>query len=209
MNKTKEQGYRLTTGNLVAYLKKEYGSNDVKLAKAKSISGVKPLLQNDYGKSNDCALVSIVTLLNYELKGKHRIEMIYQYVEDVAKKYGYDGDKFGTANIFIRSILAQAAKSFRVKKTASSKYIKQLGYDWKGLYNQIDSKHPTILCITDDGREYYKSHAVLAIGASEYRLADKDDRRIHIIHVYDNWHKEVSFVDYDKLDVKASIVYFK
>lgn len=35
MNERKEGGYRLTTGNLIDYIKTEYGSDDVKMVKAK------------------------------------------------------------------------------------------------------------------------------------------------------------------------------
>ena len=209
MNERRERGYRLTAGNLIDYIKTEYGSDDVKMVKAKNVVGIEPLLQNDYGKPYDCALVSMTTLLNYELKGRQRIEMLYAYIEDIAKQFGYNGDTVGTSNVVVRSILGHAAKAFRVRKSACSRYIKQFGYNWKNLCNLIGAKTPVILCIPNDGRNYYTQHAVLVIGVVEYRLADKDDQRVRIIRIYDNWLKEVGFVDYDKLSQKSSIVYLK
>lgn len=209
MTKTKETGYAITASNVMDYIKKEYGSNKITMAKVKNVTGVRALLQSDYGKRNDCAITSITALLNYELRGRQSIQKIYDRVEQVAEKYWYNGDTRGTLTITVRSIVQEAGKFFGLTKTAHSRYVKKFGYGWDTLCQQIAAKRPVILCVVDDGRNYYKSHAILAVGVVEYKLLDQNNASVRMVRVYDNWRKEVAFVDFEKLHTLSSIVYLK
>ena len=51
----------------------------------------------------------------------------------------------------------------------------------------------------NDGRKYYKNHTVTVIGYKKYKKAK-------ILIVADNWHKEVCYIDYNKLSFISSLV---
>ena len=57
-----------------------------------------------------------------------------------------------------------------------------------------------------DGRNYYSNHSVLIVGYREYPL-NNSKKAIRFLIVQDNWNKNVSFIDYDKLSIVSSINY--
>jgi hypothetical protein len=127
------------------------------------------------------------------------INTIYDEVERIAKKYGYRPN-FGTMSIVMRTIFNLVLKSFRINKKTSSRYLKNVGYCYRFIRENINANKPVMLNLWKDGRQYYKNHTVLIIGYREvgnYKL----------LAIYDNWYKSISYIDYDKLSTISSIVY--
>lgn len=59
-----------------------------------------------------------------------------------------------------------------------------------------------ILSVLNDGRNYYKNHSVTIIG---YNIVKTQNRKLNMILIYDNWSTEISYVDYNKLNIISSI----
>jgi hypothetical protein len=59
-------------------------------------------------------------------------EEIYNTVEYIAHKYGYNGNK-GTNPLFIKTICNKACKQFNLPYTFGHKYGKGLGYTFNFL----------------------------------------------------------------------------
>ena len=164
----------------------------------KKIADINPLLQNNYGGDQGCTLTSITTVIKW-LRPDLAINTIYNEVERIARKYGYHPN-FGTLNIVIPPIFNLVLKSFRINKKTSSRYLKDVGYCYRFIRENIDTNKPVMLNLWKDGRDYYKNHTVLIIGYRE--IEDKK-----MLAIYDNWYKSVSYIDYDKLSIISSIVY--
>ena len=91
--------------NLAQYIKTLYGSQTLKFIQGKRLQ-FQPFLQNDYGKDNDCTLISIASVLHYYNRGE--MDFLYPEVEKIAENYLYDGDSYGTLPIFISKIFSKA-----------------------------------------------------------------------------------------------------
>lgn len=141
----------------------------------------------------------MTVVLKYFLPSKKVID-IYNKVEEIAKRYGYKGDK-GTQPIVMKKIFQEAMCFFGIPKDIGSKYLKGICYSYKFLKQQIDLQQPVILNLYKDGNNYYQNHTVLIIGYCE-----TNNKKMLII--YDNWHYDVSYIDYDKLSIISSILYF-
>jgi hypothetical protein len=75
---------RIEESTILSYLKEKYpNSKEIRLIDYKKLSGYKPLLQKDYGLSNDCSLIAITTLITKITNKKP--EEIYKVVEKYAK----------------------------------------------------------------------------------------------------------------------------
>ena len=57
----------------------------------------------------------------------------------------------------------------------------------------------------NDGRSFYKNHSIVVIGYNRYKI---DNREIRILAIYDNWAKEVRYIDYERLSMISSINYY-
>ena len=126
--------------------------------------------------------------------------MIYNQVENIAKQYGYSGVK-GTQPVVIKIIYQKALNIFKIPYRAQSKYLKGIGFSWNFIKQNFNySNIPIILNIWKDGRNYYHNHTVLIIGYVESQSKK-------MLAVYDNWFKEISYIDYDKLNTICSIQY--
>ena len=184
----KYDGQQLTFANLSNYLNgAEYFSY--------SIPDIKPLLQNDYGEANDCTLTSITTVLSWMLP-QIDVKTIYYLVENFARKYGYTG-KNGTNPLVIKTIYQKILNYFQLPFVAKSHYLKNIGYTFDYIKNQVMTK-PILLNLSSDGRKYYCNHSVLIIGYCE-AVNGK------LLIVYDNWSKQYSLIDFNKLSVFSSI----
>lgn len=166
----------------------------------KLVSKIPCLLQNDYGKDNDCTLTSITAIVKYYNPTKD-VELIYNRVEAIAKTRGYTG-WYGTPNLTITSIYNKALSDFNLNKKAQGFYGKGIGYSFNKIQNEVNQNHPILLNLWKDGRNYYKNHSVLIVG---YLIAG--DKKF--LAIYDNWDYGVSYIDYDKLSIVSSIQILK
>ena len=194
----------INNGNLLDYLKRKYNVDNIqKCIQTNQISGVEPLLQDDYGADNDCTLTSITTILTQFCDKTP--EEIYPIVEKYGLKYFYTGEK-GTNPLVMRTIMNLAAQELGIKKRAVVRYGKNVSFNFAGIKQHIDAGRLIMLSIFNDGRDYYKDHSVTIVGYSEYKV-DKS-RKAKMIKIYDNWHKEITYVDYDLLHLFSSLHYY-
>lgn len=188
---------RLSQSNLDQYLKETYGDNFF-YSYCEERLPVIPLLQNNYGEDNDCSLVSILTILNYK-KENLDLNHFYSLIERIAKKYFYNG-KNGTLPFFIATIMEQI-----YPLAAKARYLKNVGYNFSTIKKQIDRNNPVILSLHNDGRDFYKNHSVVIVGYHDYII---NNNTVHMLLVYDNWCRSISYIDYNKLSVISSINYY-
>lgn len=180
---------RLSSLNVSDYL-------GYKVYNLKIIPQVPCLLQNDYGKDNDCTLTSITTVLKY-YKRTIDIQDIYNTVETIAKVYGYTGF-YGTPNISIKAIYNKLLNKFNIPKKVKEYLFKNIGFTFEKIQNEIDKDNLVLLNLWKDGRNYYKNHTVLIVGYLQ--IEDKK-----LLAVYDNWNYGISYIDYNLLSKISSI----
>lgn len=194
---------RLTSSNIQSYVAEMYPNLSIKKEESKIISSIPALLQKEYGEDNDCTLTSLTALLMF-LTRETNANKIYSIVEKIAKQYGYNG-KAGTNPFFIKKIFDNVLKSLSIRKISKARYLKCGGYNFALIKQLINEKTPIILSMSTDGRNYYENHSVLIVGYKEYTLSDNKIKRFLVVQ--DNWSKEKSFIDYNKLSVISSINY--
>ena len=190
--------YNINANNLTQYIVKEYGNILSVPVNSCYLRNISPLLQEDYGEANDCTLTSITTVIKY-YKPKLKIEDIYNVVESIAKKYFYRGHR-GTPTIAMNTIYNKVLQYYKINKRSKNGYIKDLGYNYKGIQNFIKAGRPVLLSLSKDGRNYYANHTVLIIGYYEIGKA-------RMLAIYDNWYKQTSYIDYNKLARVSGINY--
>ena len=184
------EGQRLSKENLSMYCG---GANYYQ----RIIGNIKPLLQNDYGEANDCTIASITTIISSWLPFLD-INNIYLQVEAIARRYGYNGSN-GTNPVVIRKVYQESLLVFGIPYHVTSKYMKGIGFTWNFIKDKIDhSNNPILLNLWKDGRNYYYSHSVVIVG-----YANTYNKKFLV--VYDNWIKNYSYIDYDKLSLISSI----
>lgn len=183
--------------NLAQYIKTLYGSQTLKFIQGKRLQ-FQPFLQNDYGKDNDCTLISIASVLHYYNRGE--MDFLYPKVEKIAENYLYNGDSYGTLPIFISKIFSKAAGH-----KARSKYFKNIGFNFRTIQNLINANDPVILNLHDDGVGIYENHSVIVFGYTIHKI--DNDKEIYTLLIYDNWSKEMSWIIYNKLSMISSISY--
>ena len=195
---------RIHASNIEDYLKKKYNVKEVKQTSEKLLK-FSPLLQENYGGDGDCTLTSITACMNYYLKSSKPIQEIYNYVEKVAKKWGYRGDK-GTMPVFIQAIYNSVLKKFPCKrKSTCFGYYKNIGFNFNTIKKLIDKSIPMVMSINNDGRNYYTNHSITIVGYRTYKINAK--QTAHMLIIYDNWYESISFIDYDVLPLIAVINY--
>ena len=190
---------RITNENLKDYIYNEYKEN-ILSQNFKTIKNIKPLLQKNYGQDYDCSLTSITNIISW-IKPNLIVKDIYNKVEEIAKKYFYNGN-IGTMPFFIKPIYNNSLRYFKINKTTKFKCFKDVGFNFNFIKNQIDNQNPMILSVLNDGRNYYKNHSVTIIG---YNIVKTQNRKLNMILIYDNWSTEISYVDYNKLNIISSI----
>ena len=185
---------RISRYNLTQYIKSK--TKKTKIIRVKTIANFPMLLQEDYGLDQDCTLTSITALAQYKNQFPNQeTEKIYSKVEQVALKYGYNGNKIGTIPIVIRNIIN---KIFSVKSKV--KTFKNLGYNFETIVKQINKNNPIILSFYKSGNDSYNNHTVSILGYVEYEGAK-------MLIIADNWYKDYSYIDYDKLSFMSQINY--
>ena len=153
----------------------------------------KCLLQKNFGEDYDCTLTSLAAIFGEE----H-----YELIESFAKDYGYDGKKRGTSPLVVASIMQRVMEELGIEGTARSRYGKGVGFSWTFIGKLLSRGHHVVLNLYRDGRGYYKNHSVLVVGIAKYGPH-------RLLAVYDNWNSGVSYVDYDKLCMIASINWYE
>lgn len=165
----------------------------------KIINGFRPLLQEHYGGEADCTLVSITSIIFNMLINIKSSKEIYNEVEKIARHFFYKSS-FGTLPIFIKIIFNKSLKKFSFNKTTKVKYIKNMGFTFDLIKNNIDSNIPMILSMANDGKNYYKNHSIIIIG---YCIQNNEK----LLIIYDNWSKEQHFLDYNLISSLSCLNY--
>ena len=182
---------RISDSNIKAYL----GTIDAPCKKW--IPSIPQLLQNDYGESCDCTLTSITAVIKF-FRPQYNVEEIYNWVEKIAKAYGYKGDK-GTNYLVIRTVYRKSLQGFGINDyIPQSRYLKGLCYDYEIIKREIDYNKPVLLNLWKDGRDFYKNHTVLITGYCYI-----NNKRMLMIQ--DNWYRTISYIDYDLLSAFSSV----
>lgn len=196
---------RITTENLRKYLSEEYKSSNISQRSYHVIAKYPKLLQNDYGKAGDCTITAMTALICY-IVGISDIEQVYSKVEATAKKYFYNGDKYGSIPVFTRRILADLKRQFKIKRMSKVKYGKRICFNFETIKGLIDKDLPIVLSVPNDGRNYYKNHSVSICGYATYQVGN---RLCKMLILQDNWVKEYGYIDYDKMNNFCSINYYE
>ena len=169
------------------------------------LNDIPALLQKDYGEANDCTLTSLTAIGVFLKKNQKTANEIYKVVEHFAKHYGYTGTA-GTNPFVIKRIFDSVLTVLSIRKDTKVRYLKNIGYNFSLIKKTLVAGTPLILSMHSDGRQYYQNHSVLIIGYKEYKLSNINTQKIkRFLMVQDNWTKEVSFIDYDKLSIISSI----
>ena len=170
-------------------LEAEYGQGEF----AEYIIDAKCLLQKNYGEDYDCTLTSLAAIFGEE----H-----YGLIESHAKKHGYVGKTCGTNPFKVKAIMQGVMDSIGIKGKCYSRYGKGVGFNWYTIGNLLKRGHHVVLNIHKDGRGYYRNHSVLIVGFARHGTHK-------MLAVYDNWNEGISYVDYDKMCVIASINWYE
>ena len=192
---------RINEHNIEWYLTTTYGDTPV-LKRQKKLDGFPFLLQKDYGDLNDCTLTSITAIVSFLSLGKNSIQAIYDYVEKIANKNLYKGNR-GTPYLTMRKIFHESLIRFGLPK-ANIKFVKDIGYNFSTITAELYKNNPLILTMTNDGRNYYKNHSVTIVGFSIYQVGNKE---VKILHTADNWYPTTGFIDYNKINKISNLMY--
>lgn len=192
---------KITASNIKEYVDKNYGSSAIETID-KQISRFVPLLQKDYGGKNDCTLTCITAIINHITNKEHHVTSIYDNVEKIAKKYFYHGE-IGTSYFAIRTIFNKSLNKY-CSKNSQVGYLKNVGYNQNMITSQIDKNNPIILTMLSDGLGYYKKHSVVVIG---YRVYSVNRTKKTFLKIYDNWSRQISYLDYEKIS-SVSVLHY-
>ena len=190
----------ITSFNIKEYVNNTYGN--ISSYSYKNIILTHSFLQNDFGKENDCALVSILTVINYYKKNLD-LKEAYSTIENIAKKYFFS-NKTGLFLAFYKKIVVEVFKKFNLKYD-SIKQLKIKGLDWtiKNVKYNIDRKTPVLLSIKNDGLNYYKNHTVVIDGYYDFIV---NNTHVYMLQTRDNWTNKIVYVDYQKISLFSSII---
>lgn len=183
--------YRLNPTNIDEYVVNTYKQYHQKISK--KLLNFYPILQADYGGEGDCTIASMAALCRYREKKKLLISDIYNEIEKIAFKFGYRPNS-GMNVLWLKPVLNKY-----LKKCTKTRAFKNIGMNWTQIKNNIEKDSPMVLSITNDGRNYYRNHCVVVVGYTEY------DNGAKIIIVYDNWQKQLGYVDYNRLHINTRI----
>lgn len=196
---------RISSLNIQDYIAEMYPELFWDTCREVVLNDIPALLQKDYGEVNDCTLTSLTAIGVFLKKNQKTANEIYKVVEYFAKLYGYTGTT-GTNPFAIKRIFDSVLIVLSAYKDTKVRYLKNIGYNFSLIKKTLDAGTPLILSMHSDGRQYYQNHSVLIIGYKEYKLSNINTQKIkRFLMVQDNWTKEVSFIDYDKLSIISSI----
>ena len=157
------------------------------------------LLQKNYGLPYDCTLTSITTLIHNLPRSNYIPNYVYGIVEKQAKKYFYDGNKFGTLPVFIKNIINASLKALGRTEKSAVGYLKGVGFNFNTIKKLIDDDKIVILSIATEKQHKYNNHTVTVIGY--------DDNQNLILA--DNWTKTAQLFNYNRLNTMSCINYLK
>ncbi len=192
----------VTDSNIEDYILTTY-KGGVHTISENKLKNINPLLQTDYGEDNDCTLTSITTAISYYRNNEVGIQEIYNNVEYIARKHGYNG-KRGTFSITIKSIYEKALTFFRCKRQKTNWCVFKPFISINKIMKAINDGQPVILNLLNDGRHYYHNHTVLVVGYKGVKINNEKDLK-YFLQVYDNWNKETTYIDWQKLGYIFSI----
>ena len=210
---------RISSGNVKDYLLRKFPQFD-KIQSVKSSTIIMDnLLQKNYGKDNDCSLTSITECVMYHyMKNKNsytiekelNAEEVYDTVEQIADKYFYNGDNYGTIPVFIKNIYDETLQHYKINYKTKQKYFKNIGYSLSKIKELVDRKIPVIWSIFKDGRDYYNSHTITVKGYQEFELTNSTTgtkKHVTMLIIQDHWSKVISYVDFDFISCISAINY--
>ena len=196
---------RISSSNIQKYIAEMYPELFWDTYREVVFNDIPALLQKDYGEVNDCTLTSLTAIGLFLKKNQNTANEIYKIVEHFARHYGYTGT-IGTNPFTIKRIFDSVLTVLSIRKDTKVRYLKNIGYNFSLIKKTLEAGTPLILSMHSDGRNYYQNHSVLIIGYREYKLSNINTQKIkRFLMVQDNWTKEVSFIDYDKLSIISSI----
>lgn len=190
---------RLNNSNIETYVKKTYNINEPKITAEKKLHVI-ALLQKNYGMKGDCSLVSMTACTRY-YNINYPVNDIYNYIENIAKKCGYNGNTYGTLPTTIWKIYQAVLKKVGIDHTVATNYIKGLAFNFSTIKKVIDRSEPIILSIKSANEGYYQDHSVVACGYRVY------NNKAKFVIIQDNWSKSVSYIDYNTISRFSSLVY--
>lgn len=188
-------------------IKDGYSYAKGRLKEAHLIKGVEPRLQNDYGKSLDCTIVSIATIINYLFNNEYNFGVVYNNVLENAPALSYVGNLYGTIPLFKNRIINNTLKAYGLTECKSkSHYLKGMGYGFELVKKLVEEETPFVLSLSNANDGAYKNHSVVGIG---YKTYERDGKLVRLIVIYDNWSKEYRYVDYDTINMFSMISYIE
>lgn len=206
----------LTDENITNYLlSNELNFDEIALKNLKELK-IEPFLQNDFGEKNDCTLVSIMTCVHYFYPGIATPEELYETISNIYKRNYPQFQKIdGTIPFFIKSVYNEVFKYYKLHfYIPRSRYGNGIGFNFKTIRNQLDQNTPVILSFWKDGRDFYFNHTVVVIGYAEFELYRThpvsllpQSKTRNMLIIYDNWSKQIRYLDPKELNIISNIVY--
>lgn len=184
------------------YVNSEYGSGWTKL-KAATISGIKNFTQAELKVGeNNCTLAAITRVMKYYSDIGYTnipsdIETIYEKVEEIGYKHGYDPQKTGLIrDIFvytpweIDNMVEEVWEAFDYPEgSTDNDYFNKIST----IKSSIDNSDPLLLNIVSGD---YAGHTVTVIGYKIYSQEGKDDKTF--LQVFDGWSDSIRYIDWEK-----------
>lgn len=173
--------------NLNTYIEKNYPG--AKFMESSDID-LPDFLQRDFEAGlNNCTIASLTRVITYYFKDFDKFE-VYKEVFEIAKRNGYF-KKYGTLPVFISRIANIYFKRNNIGIRARGVY---LGNFYSHVKDEIDNFRPLLMNLASG---YYKNHSLVISGYSVYKFKGM---KVKILHVYDGWNKEKSYIDYNDLN---------
>ena len=194
---------RIVKENVSEYVKTVYGADDAKCLIERTIPGLQPLLQEDFGVDNCCSLASVSSALVYDGAGKEP-RAVFDTVYGNAKKLFFG--RRGTNPFMIKPIFDMTLKKLGKKPGTGAAFVKNVGVRFGKIMALIDSGTPVVFSLLTDGRGFYKDHTMLIAGYAVYYAGGKEHR---FLLLHDNWMKTVSYLDFDRLPFICSMNWCK
>lgn len=194
-------GMRITSNNLQDYLSPKPTENSIVLIKRHIIPSHNYLL-HEIENEKLGSVITAINILQY-FAPTMTPGILHDYIRRYGNKIGYS-TKFGIIPLFNSRILNCVATDLHIKHTFRTKYIKNIGFDFKTITDLIDSRNPALLSLFNDGRNYYQRHSVVIMG---YEIYDVGGVQKRLLVVCDSWSKGYSYIDYDRLSSVSSLTY--
>lgn len=188
--------------NILSYIQENYG--EIKSIEKRTVPAIQSFLQDDFEGASDCTLTSILTVTNYFTEIEKPLDC-YNFIKKIAKKVFYT-DNHGTFATTINFIVKRVFKNYGIKYKPRARFFKGIFVKPKYIKDNIDHRKPVLLSLWKDGRGYYDNHTITIIGYGVYTTIDQKEH--FILQIYDNWSKQLRYLDYEKLSIICSINYF-